>query len=344
MAVRFPPSQLQASTIAVLVLAWTFTILRFSARHLRRVGLGVDDYLLIASLAVLCALSAIAFAMIHYGLGRDATPDLSAHQALMVKQLLYIFEIFYVINLLLIKLSILFMYRRIFTDMSRFFRVGARICGGVVVLWAIAFIPAATFQCTPVSKAWDSDKEGHCINLRVGFFCVALPNILTDIAILTLPVQVCWQLAGSMLYRLSISGIFLLGAFVIGVSIYRFKLLFLYSSDNVSGTIAPATIWSVIECAVAIICACLPTLMPLVRLVWSRCHRMRQSRRESSSQHLVHSPASDPLEHRQGGAAALNRKNAVDSGGSLVGRPDNGNMAGSGAGRRGMVSVEQVFV
>lgn len=50
MAVRFPPSQLQASTIAVLVLAWTFTILRFTARHLRRVGLGVDDYLLVASL------------------------------------------------------------------------------------------------------------------------------------------------------------------------------------------------------------------------------------------------------------------------------------------------------
>lgn len=116
------------------------------------------------------------------------------------------------IDLLLIKLSILFMYRRIFTDMSRFFRWGARICGAVVVLWALAFVPVAIFQCTPVSKAWDSDKEGHCINLRVGFFCVALPNIVTDIAILTLPVQVCWHLAGSYLYRLSISGIFLLGA------------------------------------------------------------------------------------------------------------------------------------
>lgn len=116
------------------------------------------------------------------------------------------------IDLLLIKLSILFMYRRIFTDMSRFFRVGSRICGGVVVAWALAFVPAAIFQCTPVSKAWDSDKEGHCIDLRVGFISVAIPNILTDIAILTLPVQVCWHLAGSVLYRLSISGIFLLGA------------------------------------------------------------------------------------------------------------------------------------
>lgn len=50
MAVMVPPGQLQAGTITVLVLAWTFTLLRFTARRLRRVSLGVDDYLLIASL------------------------------------------------------------------------------------------------------------------------------------------------------------------------------------------------------------------------------------------------------------------------------------------------------
>lgn len=50
MAVKVTPGQLGAGTITVLVLAWTFTILRFIARRLRRVGLGTDDYLLIASL------------------------------------------------------------------------------------------------------------------------------------------------------------------------------------------------------------------------------------------------------------------------------------------------------
>lgn len=50
MAVKVTPGQLEASTITVLVLAWTFTVLRFIARRLRRVSLGVDGYLLIASL------------------------------------------------------------------------------------------------------------------------------------------------------------------------------------------------------------------------------------------------------------------------------------------------------
>ncbi|OJJ42669.1 hypothetical protein ASPZODRAFT_1285768 [Penicilliopsis zonata CBS 506.65] len=206
--------------------------------------------------------------------------------ALNVLQLLYIFEIFYVLNLLLIKLSILALYRRIFTDVSRFFRIGALICASVALAWALAFIPAAIFQCTPVAKAWEAvDREqgpGHCIQLKIGFYCVALPNILTDLAILALPVRICWQLHGSILYRLSIISIFLLGAFVVGVSLYRFTTLFAYSTRNVSGTIAPATVWSVIECAVAIICASLPTLMPLVRLLSCRGRRLSHSSAESS--------------------------------------------------------------
>lgn len=100
------------------------------------------------------------------------------------------------------------------------------------------------------------------------------------------------------------------------------------------GTVAPSTIWSVIECAVAIICACLPNLMPLVRLVWSRCHCSRQSRDREWP---------DPPEHRNDGTVALNRKHGVN------GSTASGNVAGSGAGSndsaaRGMVSVEQVFV
>lgn len=123
------------------------------------------------------------------------------------------FHVFYLMNMLLVKLSILFMYRRIFTDVSHSFRVGSWVCGGVVVAWALAFVPAAIFQCTPISKAWEADKEGHCINLRANFIGVAIPNILTDVAILLLPVRVCWKLLkGSLLYRLSVSGIFLLGA------------------------------------------------------------------------------------------------------------------------------------
>ncbi|KNG89550.1 hypothetical protein ANOM_001937 [Aspergillus nomiae NRRL 13137] len=220
------------NVIAVNVLAVISIALRFVARQIRQVTVGVDDYLIVASLALLFTISGIALGMIHYGLGYNKV-DLPAESSLMVAKLLYVFEIFYVINLLTIKLSILMMYRRIFTNISRLFRVGAMICGAVVTLWATAFVPAAIFQCTPVAKAWDIDIPGHCISLQLAFYCVALPNILTDVAILSLPVRSCWQLHRSVLYRLSLIGIFMLGIFVVGVSIYRFTTLFLYSPHNV---------------------------------------------------------------------------------------------------------------
>ncbi|KAE8313314.1 hypothetical protein BDV41DRAFT_576790 [Aspergillus transmontanensis] len=254
------------NVIAVDVLAVVSVVLRFVARRIRKVTLGADDCLIVASLALLFTISGIALGMIHHGLGYNKE-DLPAESSLMVAKLLYVFEILYVINLLTIKLSILMMYRRIFTNISRLFRVGAMICGAVVTLWATAFVPAAIFQCTPVARAWDIDIPGHCINLQLGFYCVALPNILTDIAILSLPIRSCWQLHRSVLYRLSLIGVFMLGIFVVGVSIYRFTLLFIFTPHNVPGTIGPATIWSVIECAVAILCACLPTITPVLRIV-----------------------------------------------------------------------------
>ncbi|KAE8166586.1 hypothetical protein BDV40DRAFT_296373 [Aspergillus tamarii] len=260
------PSWLRDNVIAVNVLALVSIVLRFVARRIRKVVIGADDYLIVASLALLFTISGIALGMIHYGLGYNKV-DLPAERSLMVAKLLYVFEIIYVINLLTIKLSILMMYRRIFTNISRLFRVGAMICGAVVTLWATAFVPTAIFQCTPVAKAWDIDIPGHCINLQLGFYCVALPNILTDIAILSLPIRSCWQLHKSVLYRLSLIGVFMLGIFVVGVSIYRFTLLFQFTPHNVPGTIGPSTIWSVIECAVGILCACLPTITPVFRIL-----------------------------------------------------------------------------
>ncbi|EIT80250.1 hypothetical protein AO1008_05075 [Aspergillus oryzae 100-8] len=223
------------NVIAVDVLAVVSIVLRFVARRIRKVTLGADDCLIVASLVnpllvtlanrntneiSVCRLCSSRFPallwevrwdpLIHYGMGYDKE-DLSAESSLMVAKLLYVFEILYVVNLLTIKLSILMMYRRIFTNISRLFRVGAMICGAVVTLWATAFVPTAIFQCTPVARAWDIDIPGHCINLQLGFYCVALPNILTDIAILSLPIRSCWQLHRSVLYRLSLIGVFMLG-------------------------------------------------------------------------------------------------------------------------------------
>lgn len=113
-------------------------------------------------------------------------------------------------TLVLTKLSILLMYARIFP--TRNFRIASFVLGGISVAWAIAIIFVSIFQCTPIARAWDKTIPGHCIDLKASFIGNAIPNIITDIAILALPVRVVWGLHANLTHRLSVIGIFLLGS------------------------------------------------------------------------------------------------------------------------------------
>ena len=118
-------------------------------------------------------------------------------------------ECFYCTSIVFVKTSILIMYHRIYIDRAT--RIGAYILDFVTISWAFSIILACVFQCTPVARTWDKSIPGHCINLKGSFIGNAVPNIATDIAILTLPVSRVWRIQASLSERLSIIGIFLLG-------------------------------------------------------------------------------------------------------------------------------------
>lgn len=90
----------------------------------------------------------------------------------------------------------------------------------------MAIIFVSVFQCAPIARAWDTRIPGTCINLKASFIGNAVPNIITDILILSLPVRVVWGLHASITHRLSVIGIFLLGSlFVYPFSTYRYWLV-----------------------------------------------------------------------------------------------------------------------
>lgn len=91
-------------------------------------------------------------------------------------------------------------------------RLGAWILGSITAVWGIAIILVCIFQCTPVQKAWAPTVPGTCINLRASFIGNAVPNILTDVAIIVLPVREVWKLQTRRMQKLQLSFIFLLGS------------------------------------------------------------------------------------------------------------------------------------
>ena len=70
---------------------------------------------------------------------------------------------------------------------------------------------ATVFQCTPISKAWNSDQDGTCIELKRILIGNAIPNVLTDVVLLILPLRQVWRLVPTFQLRLQLLVVFSLG-------------------------------------------------------------------------------------------------------------------------------------
>ena len=171
----------------------------------------------------------------------------------------YLDQIFYKLTINLTKLSILFLYLRIFSQ--RWFRLTCYTCILVVASYATASIIATIFQCTPIPQVFDHELPGHCINITAFWYANAIYNIITDIVILASVPGVVWTLSLSTRQRIGLTLVFGLGIFVFATSILRFTTLDAGSKahDTTFGTLK-STIWTTIEASTAVVCACLPMI------------------------------------------------------------------------------------
>ena len=120
-------------------------------------------------------------------------------------------EIFYFLNITLVKISVLFLYGRLFP--TRMLLLVAKIVGAACIAWCLASVLVTIFQCSPVASAWDPSIGGKCISYFAQFqLGVAISNMLTDIIILCMPLPVIWWLSLPARDKAILSGMFFLGS------------------------------------------------------------------------------------------------------------------------------------
>ena len=69
------------------------------------------------------------------------------------------------------------------------------------------------FQCDPVSGFWNRNIPAKCkIDDYAFFLGIAVPNIVTDAAIIALPMPYIWQLHRLTSQKIALAGIFMLGS------------------------------------------------------------------------------------------------------------------------------------
>lgn len=116
---------------------------------------------------------------------------------------------FYVVVQVLLKVSILLFYLRVFP--VPWIQVLTWILITFTLLHGVAFFFAIFFQCAPVSVLWNARVQGHCIQLETIIFPGAIFSIIEDLAILLLPIPCLSKLNVGRGKKISLFGMFSVG-------------------------------------------------------------------------------------------------------------------------------------
>ena len=81
-----------------------------------------------------------------------------------------------------------------------------------MIAWGVGVLVCAIYPCNPIHGFWDFTVVSKCINPKTFYIGTSIPNILTDVAILCLPITQVWQLQMSNKQKVVVSTMFMMGS------------------------------------------------------------------------------------------------------------------------------------
>jgi len=271
-------SQAAIVSLVVTALAFLFVGIRLINRIFLVKRFGLDDGLILAAVCFSIGLSAMIEVQRGNGFGEHTT-ELTLAQYEGLFKTCFACTLVYIAGLTCVKDSIAYQYLRFFQTKTSRFMAWSLI--GLVTTYCVINWICSLLACRPLSLYWTARQNGHCFDIYAFWFFSAGFNIVTDIALCILPIPTLVTLQLPRKQKYGLICVFLLGGFGCVTSVLRLiKLYELYKSVDVSYDVVGPLLWSSIEVNTGIICACLPTLKPLVNLIspWL----LHSSSRESS--------------------------------------------------------------
>ncbi|KAI9797392.1 MAG: hypothetical protein M1825_006007 [Sarcosagium campestre] len=270
-----------AVTVTVIVVSSIFVILRFISRIAIVRKVSWDDYFMILAWAISFGLSFSICYGTSRGLGRHDVDILPEWQA-SLKVCEYVFSVLYNPALMATKTSILIFYLNL-SKTRPFFRWASIVTMVVVNAAGLALTILNIFQCRPVDAVIENPAppSAQCIDIVTLYLSSAPVNIITDLAILFLPIPLLTSMRLPRKQKNILVFTFALGGFVAIVDVVRIAYLQQASLSRLENLGKPigsrigaqndfswyaslSYMWTAVEVNVGIICACVPTLKPLI--------------------------------------------------------------------------------
>ncbi|MCJ1351247.1 MAG: hypothetical protein MMC33_001230 [Icmadophila ericetorum] len=252
-------------TAVMIAAAYAAVLLRFVSRRLSRTALKADDWSVVTGLVLTTFVVMVYYVSLGNAMGRHFILVRSRKEFILTE---VTFASLYILAITFVKLSVLFLYRRLFPPC--WFQYALIGTGAGLCIYCTSFIIVGILQCVPIDSFWESNVEGKCIKYGVLSLTGGIINVVTDVVILTLPMPLLWRLNVSKREKWQVILAFLMGGIAIIISIVRsFYLIRVGSHDPTWNDVAPAT-WSIVECCVGILSACLPLYRPLYTHLYHR--------------------------------------------------------------------------
>ncbi|KAI5778147.1 major facilitator superfamily domain-containing protein [Geopyxis carbonaria] len=252
--------------VSIVMVLWSFTVvvLRFISKQRFRKRLTADDWLILAAWWIGLGLSISLIVGTREGLGMH-TKDIPQKFLIPKRKARYAYTFLFNPALAITKNSVLVFYLSLFKN-YKVLRWGTWITLAVTNVSALVLTLICAFQCNPLSAAFTSviPQDAQCIDTVKVIYASAPVHIITDIAILLLPMEVLTSLKLPLKQKIALCVAFGGGAFVAVVEVvcvYYFQLA--SSGDDFDWNAALSFLWASITVDVGIISASIPTLKPL---------------------------------------------------------------------------------
>ncbi|KAF2466018.1 uncharacterized protein BDR25DRAFT_238612 [Lindgomyces ingoldianus] len=229
--------------------------------------LGPDDITITIAQVLAIAVSVTTILEAIWGLGQH-TKFVPLESTLKQLKCLYSNILIYNAAQIITKISFLIQYRRLFPGTGT-----QRVC-----LWLLVFVVAwgitqeflAGLACSPLAAIVPKMAD-KCISPLPIWYLTSSMNIVTDFMIFVIPVPSVLKLQMRTRQKLLLCALFCLGFFACIISLVRLSTL--HKGINTTDPMwdnAPTAYWSVVELNCGILCACLPTLRPLISKIVPR--------------------------------------------------------------------------
>ncbi len=275
-----PKQEMRVLVVSYSMAAITFAVLmtRFGWRAIRGVR-RKDDWLALAAVLPLLVRLALVHVIIRLGTNsgtakgaEGALPYEEVQRRELGSKLVLAARVLYVVFIWMMKMILLMFYGRL--------GLGRRTSRFLKCFWwfwglSLAMVIQSTFlECQPVSLYWTViPAPGPCILAFGQLITMGILNIITNLALIIIPLPIIIQSNVSLWRKIQLSFLFSLGIFICVVTAVRLPIIVNKHFQQLR-----RSFWASVEIAVAAIVANTPVLHALIRRAIQKRTRRRISR------------------------------------------------------------------